>query len=212
MEKQKRKPQGRNYFLEVMGFIFSGSWKILSFILKGIWSVMSFFAKGIWSGLSWLFKLPYRLLRYIISGRVPRFENARQEEIFWRIKRQYRRKRFFALHLMFYMAGFIAGLGISISEYLRLAEQMLLYPEYNYWDNFYSMIISMGAGLGIWTLIILFHFIFNRMGNEEDKALGAALEQEYTRSDERSYERYERLHEDVYEDDEIKPKQNGIRS
>jgi hypothetical protein len=215
VEKQKRKQEpGSPLLSRVLRAVFRGIGALLRATLGAAWWLLSKGTKALWSGSVWLFKLPYHLLRYLITGRIPQFENSRQEEIFWRIKRQYRRKRFFAFHLMAYTTGILACIGISISEYFRIQDIMRNSSYAYYWDNFFQMLTAMGFGLGIWTLILFFHFIFNRMGNEEDGAIGAALEQEYARSD-YQIERYERLREPIIDDEvdyQSKPKRNGAKS
>jgi hypothetical protein len=152
-------------------------------------------------------------LRYLLSGRVPQFENSRQEEIFWRVKRQYRRKRLFAFHAMLYAIAFVTSVGININEYIRILAYISPVNGYP-WEYFYQTLLAFGSGLGIWALILVFHFMVNRMGNEEDVALGKALEPEYARSEYQA-ERYERLREPIIDDDEdyeSKPKRNGAKS
>jgi hypothetical protein len=120
---------------------------------------------------------------------------------------------------MLYVIGLISSIGINISEYIQL-QYFINNPEYSYtWqqfqkENFQQTLVAFGFGLGIWTLFLVFHSVFNRMGNEEDVALGKALEPEYARS-EYQEERYQRLREPIIEDDEdyeSKPKRNGAKS
>jgi hypothetical protein len=222
MEKQKRKNEAAPpFFLRLLGAIFGGIWKGIRGIASGAWWLLKNGAKAIWVllqriwyGSGWLLKLPYRLLRYLISGRVPQFENLRQEEIFWRIKRQYRRKRLFAFHMMAFIMGILFSIGLTINQYFHIQELMRRTDGYNYWAMFNQTVASIAIGLGIWTVLLIFHFAFNRMGNEEDVALGKALEPEYARSDYQE-ERYQRLREPFIEDDEdyeAKPKRNGAKS
>src|SRR5688572_21083670 len=108
MEKPKRNQEPSPPLLfRLLGAIFGGLFFAVKALAYGIgWTLSNgakaawYLLQGIWSGGTWFLKLPYRLLRYLISGRIPNFENSRQEEIFWRIKRQYRRKRLFAFHIM----------------------------------------------------------------------------------------------------------------
>lgn len=240
MEKQKRKNEFARP--NIFASIFSVLWIIVSSIGKGIgyaiqqiatgiWWLVKNAAEGAWWAITmiasgawyvrgqawqlflWIIKQPYRLLRYIISGRIPDFENARQEEIFWRIKRQYRRKRLFLINSLLY--GFVlfvslVTIGMRYREW-QLAE--LSGETYVTWlqASFYNTLAGAGFMMGIWTLVLIGHFVFNRMGDAEDQALGAALEPEYARS-EAIEERYHRLVEtpDDYENyfDE-KPKRNG---
>jgi hypothetical protein len=216
VEKQKRKQEPNAPLINrIFGALLRAAWALLRVTFGGAWWMLSNGAKSLWSGSVWLVKLPYHLLRYLISGRVPRFENSRQEEIFWRIKRQYRRKRLFAFHTMAYIAGILFSIGLITNQYFYVLELMRRSDGWNYWTMYNQMLNSVGIGLGIWTLFLVFHFIFNRMGNEEDVAIGAALEHEYARSDYQA-ERYERLHEPHLEEEtdyEDKPKRNhGVHS
>ncbi len=195
--------------------------KGLLFVIKQLGHVIAFVFKNGWQIARWILVQPYRLLRYIISGRVPEFENARQEEIFWRIKRQYRRKRLFALNTLAYVSGIgIALLSIG-SSYYELQQAIANNVAYLGWyqSSFYNTLFGSGVVMGIWTLILGFHYFFNRMGDSEDKALGEALAEEYARNDREEESQvmpsYERLvdsyddYDDVYYDE--KPKKNGAR-
>lgn len=189
--------------------------KGLLFVIKQLGHVIAFVFKHSWQIARWILVQPYRLLRYIISGRVPEFENARQEEIFWRIKRQYRRKRLFALNSFLYLGSWIIAViisGVNYYDATRLTEPWA-------WQYFYNRAGSVLFYMGIWTLILGFHYAFNRMGDAEDKALGEALAEEYARNDREEQSQvmpsYERLvdpydeYDDVYYDE--KPKKNGAR-
>jgi hypothetical protein len=137
----------------------------------------------------WLLTIPWRLIYYIINGRIPTFENARQEEIFWRIKRQYRRKCFLMLHGIVYTLGIVFLVAFAAHE-LYLQQFTNLLPEWN-------AVLQTGVVMSLWAIGILLHFLFVRLSNAEDVALGEALEREYTlREREQSYaEHYERLSE-----------------
>lgn len=226
MEKAKRKNSEfqPNIFALVFGLIgtiLSSFMKAIVWIAKQIGHILAFIFKNGWQIAGWLLSQPYRLLRYIISGRIPNFDNARQEEIFWRIKRQYRRKRLFALNTLAYVIGIgVALLSIGISYY-DLQRAIQLNETYLGWyqSNFYNALISSGFIIGIWTLILGFHYVFNSMGDAEDKAMGEALADEYARSEReeqsQSMPSYERLvepyddYDDAYYDE--KPKKNGAR-
>ena len=119
MEKEKRKnnsprPNIFGLIFSLLGTVIGGifsliGWiakqiaKVITLILQQIKAVAVFFFKHGWQVIKWLVSQPYRLLRYIISGRIPEFDTARQEEIFWRVKRHYRRKRLFALNSFLYI-------------------------------------------------------------------------------------------------------------
>ncbi len=228
MEKEKRKHGDArpNLFLLLLSFI----WKAISAAGKGIGWFFSLVAVGAWwllkqagASIGWMLKQPYRLLRYIISGRIPDFENARQEEIFWRIKRQYRRKRLFLINSLLYAGAsvlFLITLGDSYFRWQSAIQRGDQYASYLA-TNFYNILIPGGFIVGIWTLVLIFHFVFNRMGDSEDKALGEALENEYARSEARENRKaylpdvdrlMDNTQEDYYDDyDERKPKRNGAR-
>jgi len=141
-------------------------------------------------------------------------ENALQEEIFWHIKRQYRRKRLFLLHSMIFSISLFIAIGVGILRLWHMYTQMTSRADIAYWSERYSNdAYSWILIFGVWLLVLGFHFFFNRMGNEEDHALGEAFERDYARSDsETAYrEQYERLVEPRYNDDidyEEKPKHN----
>lgn len=221
MEKEKRKnDESRpNIFALIFGFIgtlLAGFAKGVVWIAQKIGKAILFTFKHGWQMAGWLLAQPYRLLRYIISGRIPEFDNARQEEIFWRVKRKFRRKRLFALNTFLYSGGWIISafvIGVNYLDATRLTEPWA-------WQYFYNRSSSALFVMGIWTLILGFHYVFNRMGNAEDTAMGEALADEYARS-EREEEHskmmpsYERLVEPYHEyDDDYydeKPKKNGAR-
>lgn len=169
-------------------------------------------------GIVWLIQMPYRLLHYFLSGHVPEFENARQEERFWRIKRQYRRKRLFLLNLLAYISVIVVSIALVIHDYLyisRLSKNPTLTID-RLWVNFNELLLSVGAGVLIWTLILFVHFFFNRMSNDEDHAIGEAFEHDYARPEREEIDYSRRLVEPNYNEEsdfEDEVKQNhGVHS
>ncbi|GAB5492330.1 MAG: hypothetical protein Phog2KO_25450 [Phototrophicaceae bacterium] len=234
MEKEKRKnnsphPNIFGLIFSLLGTVIGGifsliGWiakqiaKVINLILKQIKAIAVFFFKHGWQVIKWLVSQPYHLLRYIISGRIPEFDTARQEEIFWRIKRQYRRKRLFALNSFLYAGGLIISAFAVGTNYYYATQSIDSWA----WQNFYNSAGSALFFMGIWTLILGFHYVFNRMGDAEDSAMGEALAEEYARSDTReevtvidphAYYRLADAENDPYYDEyyDEKPKKNGAR-
>src|SRR5690606_22456337 len=100
---------------------------------------------------------------------------ARQEEIFWRIKRQYRRKRVFILHSLIYAIAWLWSTFVIATAYHNWQQANLPSYQTMYRRIFDNTLYEAGIIMGIWTVVLIFHFVFNRMGDAEDKALGEAL-------------------------------------
>lgn len=228
-EKHKNEHSRPNIFLMIISGSGKGVLIVAAAIGKGIWNFVSLIASGIWwlitnalKSIRWLFIQPFRLLSYIINGRIPEFETIRQEEIFWRIKGRYRRKRLFLMNILAYGTGIIFSLLMIIARYQDW--QGATHPSWKTYTTtaLSNTILSAGLIMGVWTLVLIFHFVFNRMGDAEDTELGEALEKEYARSDTEEISGWKRQNvpniarlvdvpgEDDYYDEE-KPKRNGAR-
>lgn len=229
-EKHKNEHYRPNIFLMIIGGLGKGLLVVAAAIGKGIWNFFSLIASGIWwlvksagKSIGWLVKQPLRFLGYLINGRIPEFETIRQEEIFWRIKRHYRRKRLFLLNGFAYGSGIIFSILMIIVRYQDWQNATL--PSWKTYTTtaLNNTILSAGLFMGIWTLVLVFHFVFNRMGDAEDTALGEALEKEYARGESEDNAHWDRQQlpeisrlvdvpgeADTYEDEE-KPKRNGAR-
>lgn len=229
-EKHKNEHYRPNIFLSIITGLGKGLLIVAVAIGKGIWNFVSLIATGAWwliksagKSIAWVFKQPFRFLGYLINGRIPEFETVRQEEIFWRIKRHYRRKRLFLLNILAYGSGIIFFILIIIALYQNVQRATSVFWEQHAIDNLNNTILSAGLFMGIWTLVLIFHFVFNRMGDAEDTALGEALEKEYARSESEDNAHWDRQRlpeisrlvdvpseADTY-DEEEKPKRNGAK-
>jgi hypothetical protein len=113
------------------------------------------------------------------------------------------------LHGMFYLIGVVFLIGYAGHEFY-ISWFTNLIPLWN-------SVLEVGVVMGLWSVIILFHLFFVKLGNAEDAALGEALEREYARAEHESTytERYQRLTDTEYDtepDHEDKPKRNhGVR-
>ncbi|MEO1287241.1 MAG: hypothetical protein AAFV93_05695 [Chloroflexota bacterium] len=132
-----------------------------------------------------LIKSPYYLLHYLLNGRVPEFETQREAEIFWRVKRRYRRKRLFLMHMLLHLMGLFISFYIVFASYLNWQEALssgatfsssyLRGLEQIYESNFATALIVMV----VWTIVLIAHSAFNRIGNAEDKTVSEAFDTEY---------------------------------
>ncbi|MGB7337356.1 MAG: hypothetical protein WBC91_00575 [Phototrophicaceae bacterium] len=244
MEKQKRKygdPRPNplmlilSFFWTLIKAIFSGIGWASQHVINGIrWAIQSG-ASGAWYGVQqagqvlwWFAKQPYRLLRYILNGRIPQFETVREEEIFWRIKRRFRRQRIFLLNALGFGASLVVGASVAIIGYQNWQSAIARSDEFIrfYRSGFYNDLFAVASITGVWMVILIGHFIFNKMGNSEDNAMKEAFDEEYRRI---TYQKPEhipalqhppigRLIDNAYQDDEpyfddneSKPKRNGAR-
>ncbi len=115
----------------------------------------------------------------------PEFDTAREREIFLRIRRRYRRRNHFILHL-FAFVGINAGMWIDWLD--MTAYRYDAYAPY-----------SLGPRLGFmafWGVVLLLHYIRLRMGEAEDRELENALEREYERQQPLYYEEMDEYYGD----------------
>lgn len=126
-------------------------------VLRRAVTILKWFARLLWGFL----KLPVRLLRYLWVGHVPEFDSKQQAEAFWRVKRYYRRRRLFYLHLIIFAVSAVLITGYYVANSSRL----ILPPLQNYL-----------IGGGLWVALVWLHHRWLRMADAEDEAIAQVIE------------------------------------
>jgi hypothetical protein len=147
--------------------------------------------RGIGSLIVGILKLPLRLLYYLFNGRVPKFENIRQEEAFWRVKRRYRRRRILTLHsTIFLVACLLAIISAVVRTNSFYHSSPNLVEDLNY---FYRTDLLAGVIVfGVWLFSLSIHAVIVSSAQNEDNELERVMEREYERIEsEREPEQYD---------------------
>lgn len=164
-----------------------GTWRALKWTGRWSWRGVVFTAALAWAITVWIVLLPWRLLGGLWRwwrGPEPYFESERERDIYLRIRRRFRRRNRFRVHLL----GFILFNAFLWSQLLTSL----------YSDPRPALVL-----LVTWTIVLLFHYLHLRSGEAEDDALTEALERERAYTDTRDSARYLRLVDDdgeFYED------------
>ncbi|MEM9955788.1 MAG: hypothetical protein AAF846_29585 [Chloroflexota bacterium] len=229
MQKVKRKnSQPRpNPFSAIGRFIWmlttgitQGLWWLVTQVFNGITYAIKHTAKFVWAGVQhgarglwWLAKRPYYLLHYLLNGHVPEFETKREREVFWRIKRHYRRRKLLFINVFFFGVWLFIASNILLGGYnawqRELARVELGYAE-TYERFFYNDLRTLTIITGIYIIILIAHMIFNKMSNTEDEVIGQALDEArqevQSLPDTRHLEDYDYddAYYDYYEDSKLK--------
>lgn len=154
--------------------------------LRGLWWLGRQSAHGLW----WVTKNTFQLVLIVsmlaisipvysmrwmwrlIMGISPEFETQRENNIYRLIRRRYRRRNFFTFHALIYVLSLVTGSALLIDRYNHLLTARV--------DPWLDMGWAAVAGL-LWTMILAFHFVRLKSGENEDRDLHEALEREYNR-------------------------------
>lgn len=167
------------------------SWYGTRWGLRGAGYGLAFSAGIMWELLVWTLRLPLNMTRGLWrwwNGPEPYFESERERDIYYRIRRHFRRRRRFSLHIIAYLA-------INSAFWLQW---------YNMRSASYPPSALNYAALTIVTsFFLLFHYIHLRSAETEERAIEEALERERFYADRQSdpyyvenVERYARLADD----------------
>lgn len=98
------------------------------------------------------------------------FENVRQRDAYWRVKRRFQRHLWRNVHLIvLLLSGLIVALGTAVRVYeLRVDGELVA----AFLRNDASLLGLLG---GVWAGVLLAHFALVRFKDNEDKALEEAL-------------------------------------
>lgn len=198
-DKRKRSNDGTPLLLLPVVMVWRGLkatagflWRLLGDMLFGIWYIIKSIAgwgwqaagqtmgwlwRNGWQMLGWVWQLPFRASKWGLSLfriHVPAHLTAREAEIYLQIKRYYRRRRRFMLHMFAYAVGLLA-LGMRTSEVYQWGGSA-------YWRYELQEIVFLSV---IWTMMFFYHYIWLRMQDSEAQALHHALSDERDREDER---------------------------
>lgn len=128
-------------------------------VTKAAWAVIREVLATYIFILEQIMLLPWRLLRFLFVGRVPKqFDSVAQEESFWAVKRRYRRRRLFMLHKYLYIIGVLFLVWHHLTYSSGIPEGMMF-------------VIA-------WTLMLGFHYERVNTGESEDSELLAVFKQE----------------------------------
>lgn len=144
---------------------------IAKWSIKGTWRFLRSGVRTIWMGFTWPVRMVWRGIRYLFLGYVPdHFESPEQEAAFWRVKRYFRRRRFFYTHFGLYLMAMVGIWGSTIGSSI---------------NGYYIDFAPLFAVTGIWSMMIFFHFLRIRMADAEDRAISEILEGGYQQSQQR---------------------------
>ncbi len=142
------------------------SWYGTRWGLRGAGYSLAFSAGILWEFVVWTLRLPLRMMRGLWrwwSGPEPYFESARERDIYYRIRRHFRRRRRFTLHIIAYLA-------INSAFWLQW---------YNMSSSPYPPRALNYAALTVVTsFFLLFHYLHLRSAEAEEQAIEEALERE----------------------------------
>jgi hypothetical protein len=158
--------------------------------------------QGIWSLIVGILKLPFRLLYYVFNGRIPKFENIRQEEAFWRVKRRYRRKFFLNLHSTIFALTVLFAILAAAIRWFDVGYATATMTENLLWTYFRNDLIAGVLALAAWFILVSVHAVIVRTAQSEDDELEGVMAQEYERTEREVQPDYGKTHL-VQDDGEI---------
>jgi hypothetical protein len=158
--------------------------------------------QGIWSLIVGILKLPFRLLYYVFNGRIPKFENIRQEEAFWRVKRRYRRKFFLNLHSTIFALTVLFAILAAAIRWFEVGYATATMTENLLWTYFRNDLIAGVLALAAWFILVSVHAVIVRTAQSEDDELEGVMAQEYERTEREVQPDYGKTHL-VQDDGEI---------
>lgn len=156
---------------QFIGWLLSQAWSGFMWVIRHAFRLISWLAGRMWALFLWVINKPYQILHYMVNGYVPNFDNAREEDVFWRVKRHYRRRTFFLIHLVIFALAILANI-VSTIDYWLIAQR-------NGWEYYPVPNVVL---ITVWLIILIGHFSWLRLKREEDSALGDAMQREYDRT------------------------------
>ena len=148
---------------------------------RGTWWFVKNAFQVTWAASVWAVKMPLRVMAWmwhLIMGLPPEFETQRETNIYRLIRRRYRRRNFFTFHTLIYALSMLTGAALLIDRYNHLLTARV--------DPWLDMGWAVIAGI-LWTMILAFHFVRLKSGENEDHDLHEALEREYTRQSQQAH-------------------------
>jgi hypothetical protein len=139
--------------------------------------------RGIGSLIVGILKLPLRFLYYLFNGRVPKFENTRQEEAFWRVKRRYRRKFFLNLHSTIFALTVLFAILAAAIRWFEVGYATASMTEDLLWFYFRNDLIAGVLALAAWFILVSVHAVIVRTAQNEDDELEQVMAREYERTE-----------------------------
>jgi hypothetical protein len=139
--------------------------------------------QGIWSLIVGILKLPFRLLYYVFNGRIPKFENTREEEAFWRVKRRYRRKFFLNLHSTIFALTVLFAILAAAIRWFEVGYATATMTENLLWTYFRNDLIANVLALAAWFILVSVHAVIVRTAQSEDDELEGVMAREYARTE-----------------------------
>jgi hypothetical protein len=139
--------------------------------------------RGIWSLIVSVLKLPFRFLYYLFNGRVPKFENTREEEAFWRVKRRYRRKFFLNLHSTIFALTVLFAILAAAIRWFEVGYATATMTENLLWSYFRNDLIAGILALAAWFILVSVHAVLIRTAQSEDDELERVMTREYERTE-----------------------------
>jgi hypothetical protein len=158
--------------------------------------------QAIWSVIAGILKLPFRLLYYVFNGRVPKFENTREEEAFWRVKRRYRRKFFLNLHSTIFALTVLFAILAAAIRWFEVGYATASMTENLLWFYFRNDLIAGVLALAAWFILVSVHAVIVRTAQNEDDELEGVMAREYARTEREVQPDYGKTHL-VQDDGEI---------
>ncbi len=162
------------------------TWRGTRWTLRGSTRALIFTGGLLWTTTVWTLRLPWRMLRGLWrwwNGPHPYFESERERDIYYRIRRHFRRRRRHRLHVFAYVL-------VNISLWAQFASRpypLMFYPERALWSQpVWGHIVFTAA----WSVILLFHYLHLRSAEAEDQAIEEALERERFYADRQHEARY----------------------
>jgi hypothetical protein len=146
-----------------------GAWSATKWVFRSSWRVTKWASGQAWRGVVWTAKAPFNFLGWLFGTNIPEYLSEREKAAYRRIKRYYRRRNRFIAHSFMYGVGWVVVLAQFFSLLRRGAETG--------WDML-PAIGSTFAFIGVWTLLMAFHYVRIRMGEAEDAALAQVLEED----------------------------------
>lgn len=160
------------------------TWRMVRWSAIKTWQLTTLVAVFTWKGVVWMTLLPWRMLHGLVRwwrGPEPYFENERERDIYNRIRRQFRRRNRFRLHIFAYLtinsAFWLQWLNMSWAGY------GMNFPHY--------IVLSV-----VTSFFLLFHFLQMRSAVAEEHAIEAAISRERHYVDYQDERRYSRLIDD----------------